>query len=112
VFDDRNFITLPTKSEYPNIQAGICVCWEMMNFPKISTVIKKMGYHVNYMIPCIHRRSFRLAHGQSTAPKTTYVTLVTFSGVPGQRLTWFSLMAPENKDLTFPFVVSKFAFLY
>jgi len=108
LFDDRNMVSFPKGSVLPNnLQAGVCVCWELMNLQKMQVNIHKMGYHVNYIIPCTHRRSFRPAHGHPNAPKTSALTLVLFSSTPGQRFNWFSLMnLTENKDVVLPYVVS------
>jgi hypothetical protein len=104
-------VPFPKGCELPNLQAGVCVCWELMNLQKMQVSIHKMGYHVNYIVPATHKRSYRPAHGQPNAPKTSSLTLVLFSSTPGQRYTWFNQMTlVENKEVILTYVVSSLVY--
>jgi len=77
----------------------------MLGINEMQVFIRKMGYHVNYIVPATHKRSYRPAHGQPNAPKTSFLTLVLFSSTPGQRYTWFNQMTlVENKEVILPYV--------
>jgi len=105
IFDDKSVFTFPKNSTFPVIQAGVCICWDLFNQRKCENIIQRMGYFLNYVVPCTQKRSFRPAHGQTNAPKTTFVALLLFSSSNGQKLTWFSKM---NDDISFPFLVCIF----